>query len=88
MQANVTMQEVRLEVEELACKHCVRRVFHALQAIDGVVAVHIQDPPERFDAPAGRTVTSTVVVKFIAGQVQPEHLRKAVAAAGYRVLAT
>ena len=88
MNAKATLQETRLEVEELTCKTCVRKVCEALKALDGVVAVHVQDSPERFDGPADRTVISTVFVRYQAGDVCPDDLAKAVSAAGYHVLAT
>ncbi|MBM3267590.1 MAG: heavy-metal-associated domain-containing protein [Candidatus Sericytochromatia bacterium] len=87
MQTNVTMHEARLAVEELTCKTCVRKVVEALQAVDGVVAVHVLDSPERIDGPADRTLRSDVVIKFVDGRVREQDLARAVRAAGYRVLA-
>jgi copper chaperone CopZ len=86
MQLNVTMHEARLAVEELTCKHCVRKVLEALQALDGVVAVRVQAPPDSLVGPTDRTLTSHVVVKFVDGRIRPDELVRAVRAAGYRVL--
>lgn len=85
MQANVTIQEIRMEVEEVCCKFCVRKVYDAVTAIEGVVAVHIQDPPERVDAPADDVLCGQVFVKYINGRTRPADLRVAVEQAGYRV---
>ena len=85
MQANVKMHEIRLEVEEVCCKFCVRKVYEALTAVEGVVAVHIQDPPERVDAPSDKTLFGQVFVKFFNGQIEACDLQGAVERAGYRV---
>ncbi len=85
MQTNVTMHEIRMEVEEVCCKFCVRKVFDAVTSVHGVVAVHIQDPPERVDAPTDQILFGVVFVKYIDGKTRPEDLQAAVERVGYRV---
>lgn len=85
MQANVTVHEIRMEVEEVCCKFCVRKVFDAVMAVEGVVAVHILDPPDRIDAPTDHTLYGQVFVKFLDGAVEVADLQAAVENAGYRV---
>lgn len=85
MHVNVTMHEIRMEVEEVCCKYCVRKVYECVMAVDGVVAVHVQDPPGRVDAPTDRTLTGQVIVKFIDGRARAVDLQGAVERAGFRV---
>ena len=80
------MHEIRFDVEELACNYCTRRLFDGLSAIDGVVAVHIQPPPERLDGPDD--VWGTVVVKFVPEVLGSEEIYDRVRHLGYSLRKT
>jgi copper chaperone CopZ len=62
----------RARVGGMSCQHCVRAVFTALAAVDGIT---------RAD------VSSGAIEVEHAGGVTPDHLREAIAVAGYELVA-
>ncbi|MBI6545956.1 MAG: heavy-metal-associated domain-containing protein [Cyanobacteria bacterium NC_groundwater_1444_Ag_S-0.65um_54_12] len=81
-----TMKEVQLQVAELACNTCVRRVFAALMSIEGVAAVHIRQPTDQ--TADWEPAIGTVLVKYSPQYVQPAVLKACINQLGYHVIAS
>ncbi len=69
-------EKTTLAIGGMSCASCVERVEKALQAVDGVILASVN------------FATENATVEFIAGEVTPDDLARAVAAAGYKVIAT
>ena len=67
------MYEIDLKIGGMMCGHCEKRVRDALEALPGVTRAEV-------------SYTAGTAVVTLAAPVAPKQLKKAVRAAGYRVL--
>src|SRR6516162_9066852 len=62
----------RARIDGMSCQHCVRAVFTALGAVDGITRADVR--------------IGSIEIEH-SGQVTPEQLRNAIEVAGYRLVA-
>jgi len=67
----VIMIEIKLRIDGMSCQHCVMSVRRALESVEGVATAEV-------------TVGSARVL-YDETKTDPEALRQAIEAAGYRV---